>query len=150
MRRFEVWLIMKNPEFGRVVDNLGLCTIVTPNELNKLPSLLVAPMTTSFESIPSRVDCIFEGAKGFIMIDQIRTIEKLCFIKKLGELENDVQINVEVPSDFASKVMSSLDKKVKTTTNKGTKIILLTLLGLMSLVILVFGLKRSSNELDKE
>jgi hypothetical protein len=66
------------------------------------------------------------------------------------ELENDVQINVEVPSDFASKVMSSLDKKVKTTTNKGTKIILLTLLGLMSLVILVFGLKRSSNELDKE
>ena len=66
------------------------------------------------------------------------------------ELENNVQTNVEPPSDFASKVMSSLDKKVKTTTNKGTKIILLTLLGLMSLVILVFGLKRSSNELDKE
>ena len=66
------------------------------------------------------------------------------------ELENNVQSNVEPPSDFASKVMSSLDKKVKTTTNKGTKIILLTLLGLMSLVILVFGLKRSSNELDKE
>jgi len=94
MRRFEVWLIMKNPEFGRVVDNLGLCTIVTPDELNKLPSLLVAPMTTSIESIPSRVECIFEGAKGFIMIDQIRTIEKLCFIKKLGELENDIQINL--------------------------------------------------------
>jgi len=46
--------------------------------------------------------------------------------------------------------MSSLDKKVKTTTNKGTKIILLTLLGLMSLVILVFGLKRSSDQLDEE
>jgi hypothetical protein len=66
------------------------------------------------------------------------------------ELENEVQIEVEVPDDFTSRVMSSLDKKVKTTTNKGTKIILLTLLGLMSLVILVFGLKRSSNELDKE
>jgi hypothetical protein len=66
------------------------------------------------------------------------------------ELENEVQVDVEVPDDFTSRVMSSLDKKVKTTTNKGTKIILLTLLGLMSLVILVFGLKRSSNELDKE
>ena len=43
------------------------------------------------------------------------------------ELENNVQTNVEPPSDFASKVMSSLDKKVKTTTNKGTKIILLSL-----------------------
>lgn len=66
------------------------------------------------------------------------------------ELENEVQVDIEAPEDFTSRVMSSLDKKVKTTTNKGTKIILLTLLGLMSLVILVFGLKRSSDELDKE
>tara|TARA_B110000495_G_scaffold54881_1_gene46101 strand:+ start:833 stop:1204 length:372 start_codon:yes stop_codon:yes gene_type:complete len=66
------------------------------------------------------------------------------------ELENEVKVEVEAPEDFTSRVMSSLDKKVKTTTNKGTKIILLTLLGLMSLVILVFGLKRSSNDLDKE
>ena len=66
------------------------------------------------------------------------------------ELDNELQKDVEAPEDFTSRVMSSLDKKVKTTTNKGTKIILLTLLGLMSLVILVFGLKRSSNELDKE
>ena len=94
MRRFEVWLIMKNPDYGRVVENLGLCTIVTPDELINLPNLLVAPMTTSFESIPSRVECIFQGAKGFNMIDHIRTIEKLCFIKKLGELENEVQINL--------------------------------------------------------
>jgi len=34
MRRFEVWLVMKNPDYGRVVENLGLCTIVTPDELN--------------------------------------------------------------------------------------------------------------------
>ena len=57
---------------------------------------------------------------------------------------------VEVPEDFASKVIASLDKKVKTTTNKGTKIILLTLLGLVSLVILILGRKRSSKEIEKE
>jgi hypothetical protein len=51
-----------------------------------------------------------------------------------------------VPNDFASKVIDSLDKKIKTTTNKGTKIILLSLIGLISLLILVFGIKRSSNE----
>ena len=94
MRRFEVWLIMKNPEYGRVLDNLGLCTIITPDELNSLPTLLVAPMTTSFEKLHSRVECVFEGSKGYIMIDQIRTIKKLCFINKLGELEKDVQINL--------------------------------------------------------
>ena len=64
------------------------------------------------------------------------------------ELESEVNKEVEVPSDFASKVIDSLDKKVKTTSNKGTKIILLSLIGLISLLILVFGLKRSSNEID--
>ena len=64
------------------------------------------------------------------------------------ELESEVNKEVEVPSDFASKVIDSLDKKVKTTSNKGTKIILLSLIGLMSLLILVFGIKRSSNEID--
>ena len=64
------------------------------------------------------------------------------------ELESEVNKEVEVPSDFASKVIDSLDKKVKTTTNKGTKIILLSLIGLISLLILVFGIKRSSNEND--
>ena len=62
------------------------------------------------------------------------------------ELESEVNKEVEVPSDFASKVIDSLDKKVKTTTNKGTKIILFSLIGLISLLILVFGIKRSSNE----
>ena len=66
------------------------------------------------------------------------------------ELETEVNKEVEVPEDFASKVVASLDKKVKTTTNKGTKIILLTLLGLVSLLILILGRKRSSKELDKE
>ena len=64
------------------------------------------------------------------------------------ELESEVNKEVKVPSDFASKVIDSLDKKVKTTTNKGTKIILLSLIGLISLLILVFGIKRSSNEID--
>ena len=66
------------------------------------------------------------------------------------EFEKEVNQDVEVPEDFASKVMSSLDKKVKTTTSKSTKIILLTLLGILSIIFLVFGRKRSSSKLEKE
>ncbi|MDA2969482.1 MAG: hypothetical protein O3A48_02370 [Actinomycetota bacterium] len=56
----------------------------------------------------------------------------------------------EVPKDFASKVMESLDKKVKTTTSKSKKIILLTLLGILSIIFLIFGLKRSNKRLENE
>jgi len=92
MNRFDFWLVMKNPEHGRVVDNLGLCVIVTPEELIDLPNLMVAPMTTSSAILPSRVECYFEGSKGYIMVDQIRALEKSSFIKKLGELELDVKV----------------------------------------------------------
>ena len=94
MKRFDVWLVMKNPQHGRVVDNLGLCAIVTPEELIDLPSLMVAPMTTSSEALPSRLECEFEGSKGYIMADQIRAVEKSSFIKKLGKLELGVQVNL--------------------------------------------------------
>jgi len=94
MNRFDFWLVMKNPEHGRVVDNLGLCVIVTPEELTDLPRLMVAPMTTSSARLPSRIECHFEGSKGYIMVDQIRAVEKSSFIKKLGELELDVQVNL--------------------------------------------------------
>ena len=66
------------------------------------------------------------------------------------ELENELRKEVEAPTDFASKVMSSLDKKVKTTTSKSTKIILLILLGILSIVFLIFGQRRSSNKLERE
>ena len=66
------------------------------------------------------------------------------------EIDNELNKDIEVPSDFASRVMSSLDKKVKTTTSKSTKIILLTLLGILSILFLIFGKKRSSNDLEKE
>ena len=66
------------------------------------------------------------------------------------ELDNEFKKEVEPPTDFASKVMSSLDKKVKTTTSKSTKIILLTLLGILSIIFLIFGRKRSSSKLEKE
>ena len=94
MNRFDFWLVMKNPEHGRVVDNLGLCVIVTPEELIDLPSLMVAPMTTSSASLPSRIECDFEGSKAYIMVDQIRAVEKSSFIKKLGELELEVQVTL--------------------------------------------------------
>jgi mRNA interferase MazF len=91
MKRFDVWLVMKNTEKGRVVDNIGLCAIVSPDELNDLPNLIVAPMTAEFEDLPSRIDFNFEKNKGFIMLDQLRSIDKNNFIKKMGELDSKVQ-----------------------------------------------------------
>ena len=90
LNRFDVWLVLKNPEKGRVVENLGLCAIISPDELNALPNRIVAPMTTECKELPSRIECNFDNSKGYIMLDQMRVIDKLCFVRKLGSLESAV------------------------------------------------------------
>ena len=94
LNRFDVWLVLKNPEKGRVVENLGLCAIISPDELNTLPNRIVAPMTTECEKLHSRVECLFDNSKGYIMLDQMRVVDKLCFVKKLGKLESDVHVKL--------------------------------------------------------
>ena len=90
LNRFDVWLVLKRPDKGRVVENLGLCAIVSPDELSALPNRMVAPMTTECEKLPSRVECNFDNSKGYIMLDQMRVIDKICFVKKLGTLESEL------------------------------------------------------------
>ena len=90
MNRFDVWLVMKDPEKGRVINNLGLCTIVTPDELIELPSLIVAPMTTESESLASRIECRFDNSIGYIMVDQLKTIDKF------SDFEVVVQIVINI------------------------------------------------------
>ena len=82
---------MKNGDKGRVVDNIGLCAIISPDELMSLSSLIVAPMTKEFDDLPSRIEFQFEKTQGFIMLDQLRSINKNNFIKKMGELDSTVQ-----------------------------------------------------------
>jgi mRNA interferase MazF len=94
LKRFDIWLIMKNIENGRVIDNLGVCTILSPDELNNFQNLVVAPMTTSSELLPSRIKCMFDDTNGYVMVDQINVVDKVCFIKKLGSLNLDTQVKV--------------------------------------------------------
>jgi len=94
MKRFDIWLIMKDLKNSRVVENLGLCVIISPDELKDLPSYIVAPMTTQSEELSFRIKCTFDDTNGFVMIDQIRSIDKSYFIKKMGEIEPSVQASL--------------------------------------------------------
>ena len=105
---------------------------------NKMLSSYLSSQYFGFDSNPHASACIKCQVSG----KRYRAFKK--------DLDDELKKEIEVPTDFASKVMSSLDKKVKTTTSKSTKIILLTLLGILSIIFLVFGRKRSSSKLEKE
>jgi len=61
--------------------------IISPDEMNQhISTLIIAPMTTKSHSYPTRVPLTFQGKKGWVVLDQIRTVDKKRFIKKIGKL----------------------------------------------------------------
>jgi mRNA interferase MazF len=56
-----------------------------------IATVIIAPMTTRGRPYPTRVACKFEGKEGQIVLDQIRSIDKSCLIRKLGRLKKQTQ-----------------------------------------------------------
>ena len=87
IKRFDVWLVSLNPTKGREINKNRPCIVISPNELDALSTVLVAPMTTKGFDLPCRIRCSFQGKEGLILLDQIRAVDKTRLIKKLGAMQ---------------------------------------------------------------
>ena len=88
VNRFEIHLVELDPTVGSEIQKTRPCVIVSPDEMNhQLRTALVAPMTRKGRSYPSRVGCRFQGKNGEIALDQIRAVDQIRLIKKLGRLD---------------------------------------------------------------
>ena len=88
INRFDVYLIQLDPTQGREIKKTRPCLIVSPDELNHhLSTAIVAPMTTKGFPSPFRIACRFKGKQGLIVLDQLRTVDQLRFIRRMGRLD---------------------------------------------------------------
>ena len=86
--RFDVFLVNLDPTLGHEIKKTRPCLIISPDEMNKyIETIIIAPMTTKGRSYPSRVPVNFQGKKGQIVLDQIRTIDKTRLTRKLGKID---------------------------------------------------------------
>lgn len=89
MTRFEVYLVSLDPTQGREIKKTRPCLIISPDEMNQhIDTVIIAPMTTKGREYPTRVACTFQGKSGQIVLDQIRTIDKVRLLKKLGSISS--------------------------------------------------------------
>ena len=87
VKRFDVYLVTLDPTRGSEIKKTRPCLVISPDEMNRhIRTVIVAPMTTRGRSYPTRVDCIFEGKAGQVVLDQIRTVDKSRLVKRLGPL----------------------------------------------------------------
>lgn len=86
-RRGHVFLVNLNPTRGREIRKTRPCVVVSPDDLNAhLRTFIVAPLTTGGHSYPFRVACRFRGRPGFVVLDQIRTIDQERLVRSVGRL----------------------------------------------------------------
>ncbi|MEX1256922.1 MAG: type II toxin-antitoxin system PemK/MazF family toxin [Gemmatimonadota bacterium] len=86
-RRGDVFLISLDPTAGREIKKTRPCAIVSPDELNEhLSTFLVAPMTSGGHPYPFRIPCRFEKKDGFVVLDQLRTVDRRRLVRRLGRL----------------------------------------------------------------
>ena len=87
LEQYQIILVNLDPTIGSEIKKTRPCVIISPNEMNKyLRTIIVAPMTTQSRSYPTRIKVKHKNKAGWIVIDQLRTIDKQRIIKVLGNL----------------------------------------------------------------
>jgi len=95
INRFDVYIVVLDPTVGSEIKKTRPCLIISPDEMNRhIVTVIVAPMTTKGRSYPTRVACTLQGKEGQVVLDQIRTIDKSRLARKLGQINDETQLEV--------------------------------------------------------
>ena len=63
------------------------CVVISPNEMNRyFRKVVVAPMTSRSRLLPTRVRIRHNKKTGWIVVDQIRTVDRIRVLRKLDRL----------------------------------------------------------------
>ena len=85
INQYEVYLIALDPTVGHEIKRSRPCLVISPNEMNHhIGTVIIAPMTTKSKSYPTRIELTFQGRRGWVVLDQLRAVDKSRLIKKLG------------------------------------------------------------------
>jgi mRNA interferase MazF len=88
INQYDIVLVNLEPTIGHEIRKSRPCVVISPVEMNThLATIMIAPMTTKSHTYPSRVSLIFAGKNGWIVLDQIRSIDKRRVVKQLGKVE---------------------------------------------------------------
>ena len=95
VRRFEIYLFTLDPTMGSEIRKTRPCLIVSPDEMNEhVRTVIIAPLTRGAQAYPSRVPIRFQRKSGAVALDQLRTVDKLRLVRRLGAADGETAASV--------------------------------------------------------
>ena len=96
LKQYQIVLVNLDPTIGSEMKKTRPCLIISPDEMNKyLQTIVIAPMTSNSKHYPTRVEIKHTKTKGWLVLDQIRTIDRMRVIKVLDPLTEKEIYNVK-------------------------------------------------------
>lgn len=87
INQYDVYLVSLDPTVGHEIKKTRPCLVISPDEMNNnISTVIIAPMTTKSHSYPTRIPVKFEGKNGWVVLDQIRTVDNIRLVKRLGQI----------------------------------------------------------------
>ena len=85
MRQYDVYLVCLDPAVGHEIRKARPGIVISPDEMNEcLGTVIIAPLTSRSKPYPTRVPCELKGKAGWIVLDQVRALDKRRLTRKLG------------------------------------------------------------------
>ena len=96
INQYEVYLVDLDPTQGHEIRKTRPCLVISPDEMNHaIGTVIIAPMTTKSHNYPTRIELEFDGKNGWIVLDQIRTVDKSRLLKKTGKIQKKEIVKVK-------------------------------------------------------
>lgn len=96
INQYEIFWVNLDPTIGHEIKKIRPCVIISPDEMNNnIDTVIVAPITSKSKNYPTRLKISLEKKDGWIVLDQIRTIDKQRLKDKLGKLEESETLKIK-------------------------------------------------------
>ncbi|MCO4304993.1 type II toxin-antitoxin system PemK/MazF family toxin [Riemerella anatipestifer] len=96
INQYDIVLVNLDPTIGSEIKKTRPCVVISPNEMNKyLSTVVVAPMTSTSKPYPTRIEVKTNNKAGWVVIDQIRTVDRKRIAKQLGRISDKEIVKVK-------------------------------------------------------
>lgn len=89
LKQYHVVLVNLDPTVGSEIKKTRPCVIISPDEINSnLQTIIIAPLTSKSKAYPTRVEVVYDKTTGWVVLEQIRTIDKKRIVKTGSRLSD--------------------------------------------------------------
>lgn len=96
INQYEVYWTDLDPTRGSEIQKTRPCVVISPNEMNhNINTVIIAPLTSTSKSYPTRVKIEFESKECWVVLDQLRCVDKSRLVRKAGVLDTDTILEIK-------------------------------------------------------